>query len=152
MPTPGANTFLLTLLKPSHYGDDGYVIQWWRGSVPSNSLSNLYALAQDAQRRAVLGQDVEIELDVRDKRAGATGGRARPAAAQLKPKEGRKRVTKCLPPAYVSTLTRSTAPDTAGLRTHTWPSAAPPPRAIAYAPDRAPGRTTQPRRRRLARR
>src|SRR5262245_30169750 len=58
--------FILELLKPSHYDDDGYVIQWWRGSVPSNSLSNLYGLAQDARRRQVLGPDVEIELGVLD--------------------------------------------------------------------------------------
>src|SRR5262249_32763737 len=29
--------FILELLKPSHYDDDGYVIQWWRGSIPSNT-------------------------------------------------------------------------------------------------------------------
>ncbi len=61
-----ATTFLLELLKPSHYDDDGYVIQWWRGYCPSNSLSNLYGLAQDARRRQVLGRDVEIELGVLD--------------------------------------------------------------------------------------
>jgi pyruvate-formate lyase-activating enzyme len=64
---PGrAKTFLLELLKPSHYDDDGYVIQWWRGSVPANSLASLYGLAQDAQRREVLGGDVRIEVGVRD--------------------------------------------------------------------------------------
>ena len=62
----GAGTFLLELLKPSHYDDDGYVIQWWRGSVPANSLSSLYGLAQDAQRRQVLGSDVTLEVEVRD--------------------------------------------------------------------------------------
>ena len=62
----GAGTFLLELLKPSHYDDDGYVIQWWRGSVPSNSLSSLYGLACDAQRRHVLGDDVALEIAVRD--------------------------------------------------------------------------------------
>ncbi|MDX2169253.1 MAG: radical SAM protein [Deltaproteobacteria bacterium] len=59
-------TFQLQLIKPSHYDDDGYVIQWWRGSVPSNSLSTLYGLAEDARRRRVLGDDVRIELEVRD--------------------------------------------------------------------------------------
>ena len=49
----GAGTFLLELIKPSHYDDDGYVIQWWRGSVPSNSLASLYGLAQ---RRARSGR------------------------------------------------------------------------------------------------
>jgi pyruvate-formate lyase-activating enzyme len=64
MRPPG--TFLLELLKPSHYDDDGYVIQWWRGSVPSNSLSSLYGLALDAQRREVLGNGVELQVEVRD--------------------------------------------------------------------------------------
>jgi hypothetical protein len=68
--TAAANKFLLTLLKPSHYDDDGYVIQWWRGSVPSNSLSGLYALALDAQQRQVLGAGVQIELDARDESTG----------------------------------------------------------------------------------
>jgi radical SAM superfamily enzyme YgiQ (UPF0313 family) len=62
----GAGTFLLELLKPSHYDDDGYVIQWWRGSVPANSLSSLYGLARDAQQRQVLGGDVALEVEVRD--------------------------------------------------------------------------------------
>lgn len=60
------STFLLELIKPSHYDDDGYVIQWWRGSVPSNSLSSLYGLALDACQRQVLGSEVKIELTVRD--------------------------------------------------------------------------------------
>ncbi len=47
-------TFLVELIKPSHYDDDGYVIQWWRGWIPSNSLSCLYGLALDARRAACL--------------------------------------------------------------------------------------------------
>ncbi len=58
--------FLLELIKPSHYDDDGYVIQWWRGWIPSNSLSCLYGLANDAQSRRVLGADVEIEIRAYD--------------------------------------------------------------------------------------
>lgn len=58
--------FLLHLIKPSHYDDDGYVIQWWRGSVPSNSLSTLYGLADDLRARHVLGPDVAIDIEVRD--------------------------------------------------------------------------------------
>lgn len=64
--TRQASTFLLELIKPSHYDDDGYVIQWWRGVVPSNSLSAVYGLALDAIRREVLGSDVAIELGVHD--------------------------------------------------------------------------------------
>lgn len=58
--------FLLELIKPSHYDDQGYVIQWWRGFIPSNSLSCLYGLALDASRRRILGDDVAIEIGVRD--------------------------------------------------------------------------------------
>ena len=63
---PRAGRFLLVLVKPSHYDDDGYVIQWWRGVVPSNSLSAVYGLALDAKRRQVLGSDVSIDLDMHD--------------------------------------------------------------------------------------
>ena len=42
--------FLVELIKPSHYDDDGYVIQWWRAIIPSNSLSSVYALTLDAAR------------------------------------------------------------------------------------------------------
>ncbi len=54
--------FCLILLKPSHYDDDGYVIQWLRSTIPSNSLAALYGLARDCSQRYVLGDDVEIEI------------------------------------------------------------------------------------------
>jgi hypothetical protein len=47
--------FLVELIKPSHYDDDGYVIQWWRGFIPSNSLSSIYGLVLDAHERRLLG-------------------------------------------------------------------------------------------------
>ena len=56
--------FELVLIKPSHYDDDGYVIQWLRSSIPSNSLAALYALALDCAERRVLGEDVEIRITV----------------------------------------------------------------------------------------
>jgi tRNA A37 methylthiotransferase MiaB len=58
--------FLLKLIKPSHYDDDGYVIQWRRSLIPSNSLSAIYGLAVDARERQVLGDDVDIEIDAYD--------------------------------------------------------------------------------------
>jgi hypothetical protein len=58
--------FQLVLIKPSHYHDDGYVIRWWRGLVPSNSLAALHGLALDCAGRRVLGPDVDIEIDVID--------------------------------------------------------------------------------------
>jgi Radical SAM superfamily len=54
--------FLVELIKPSHYDDDGYVIQWWRGFIPSNSLSATYGLALTTREQRVLGEDVEIEI------------------------------------------------------------------------------------------
>jgi hypothetical protein len=61
-PTP----FFVEIIKPSHYDDDGYVIQWLRAFVPSNSLACLYALARDAQQRRALGPGVDLVLNVYD--------------------------------------------------------------------------------------
>jgi hypothetical protein len=66
--------FCLILLKPSHYDDDGYVIQWLRSTIPSNSLAALYGLALDCKQRHVLGEDVEIEIHPFDE----TNSRLRP--------------------------------------------------------------------------
>src|SRR5215813_13587098 len=54
--------FNLVLIRPSHYHDDGYVIRWWRASIPSNSLATLHGLALDCARRQVLGPDVAIDI------------------------------------------------------------------------------------------
>jgi radical SAM superfamily enzyme YgiQ (UPF0313 family) len=58
--------FQVLLIKPSHYDDDGYVIQWWRSSLPSNSLAAVYAIALDSARRRVLGEAVEIRVQAID--------------------------------------------------------------------------------------
>lgn len=58
--------FIVELIKPSHYDDDGYVIQWLKSWVPSNSLACLYAIAQDAAANRVLGADVAIEVNAYD--------------------------------------------------------------------------------------
>ncbi len=54
--------FLLFLIKPSHYDDDGYVIQWWRSALPSNSLACLYGIAKDAMESGALGPDIDVEI------------------------------------------------------------------------------------------
>ncbi len=59
-------TFHVEIIKPSHYDDDGYLIQWWRAFVPSNSLACMYALAQDVQQRRGLGEDVDIQIHAYD--------------------------------------------------------------------------------------
>jgi radical SAM superfamily enzyme YgiQ (UPF0313 family) len=66
--------FCLILVKPSHYDDDGYVIQWFRSAIPSNSLAALYGLARDSAERRVLGDDVELIIDAIDE----TNTRVRP--------------------------------------------------------------------------
>jgi hypothetical protein len=58
--------FQLVLIKPSHYDDDGYVVQWLRSSIPSNSLAVMYTLSADAAERQVLGPDVAIDITAID--------------------------------------------------------------------------------------
>ncbi len=60
------HTFRLVLIKPSHYDDEGYVIQWLRSSIPSNTLAALYGLAMDAAKRQILGKDVELLVEPYD--------------------------------------------------------------------------------------
>ncbi|MBV9155649.1 MAG: hypothetical protein JO097_05275, partial [Acidobacteriaceae bacterium] len=66
--------FRVVLIKPSHYDDDGYVIQWLRSAIPSNSLAVLNGLALDCKERQVLGEDVEIIVTAADE----TNTRIRP--------------------------------------------------------------------------
>src|SRR6185369_16377042 len=54
--------FRLLLIKPSHYDDDGYVIQWYRSAIPSNSLAVLYGLAKACAEEKRLGEDIELEI------------------------------------------------------------------------------------------
>ncbi|WP_299615015.1 radical SAM protein [Pelagibius sp.] len=58
--------FVIELIKPSHYDDDGYVIQWAKAWVPSNTLSSLYGITLDVMERKLLGPDVEVELNAYD--------------------------------------------------------------------------------------
>src|SRR5450631_2078121 len=66
--------FTLILIKPSHYDDDGYVIQWLRSAIPSNTLAVINGLALDCQERRVLGDDVDIVIKALDE----TNTRIRP--------------------------------------------------------------------------
>jgi radical SAM superfamily enzyme YgiQ (UPF0313 family) len=66
--------FSLYLIKPSHYDDDGYVIQWFRSAIPSNTLAVMHGLAEDCRERRVLGADVEIDIVAIDE----TNTRVRP--------------------------------------------------------------------------
>ena len=59
-------TFHFVMIAPSHYDDEGYVIQWKVSSIPSNSMASIYGIAQDAIERRPLGPDVEIRLEAFD--------------------------------------------------------------------------------------
>ncbi len=66
--------FHLVMIKPTHYDDDGYPIQWFRSAIPSNTLACLNALAEDACARNLLGRNVELRLHTYDE----TNRRIRP--------------------------------------------------------------------------
>ena len=59
-------TFKVVLIKPSHYDDKGYVIQWWRSTIPSNSLASVHGLIAECAESRALGPDVDIDLDAVD--------------------------------------------------------------------------------------
>ena len=69
-----AGLFHFVMVKPTHYDDDGYPIQWFRSAIPSNTLACLNALAEDARAREVLGPGVEMRLHTYDE----TNRRVRP--------------------------------------------------------------------------
>jgi len=66
--------FTLVLIKPTHYDDNRYPIQWVKAANPSNTLACLNGLAEDASRRRVLGPDVAIRVHTYDE----TNRRVRP--------------------------------------------------------------------------
>src|SRR5438128_3232658 len=59
-------TFKIVLIKPSHYDADGYVIQWMRSTIPSNSLASVYGLLSDCATDKALGPDVDITIEAFD--------------------------------------------------------------------------------------
>ena len=45
----------IVLIKPSKYDDEGYVIRFWKGVLPSNTLNVLHGLTEDVKQRRVFG-------------------------------------------------------------------------------------------------
>ena len=66
--------FSLVLIKPTHYDDDGYPIQWFRSAIPSNTLAVMNGLALQCKASHILGDDVEIDIAAYDE----TNTRVRP--------------------------------------------------------------------------
>lgn len=62
----GDRKFVVELIKPSHYDDDGYVIQWWKSWIPSNSLACLFGIATELAARRAFGPDIAIEIGAYD--------------------------------------------------------------------------------------
>jgi radical SAM superfamily enzyme YgiQ (UPF0313 family) len=58
--------FKIILIKPSHYDDRGYVIQWWRSTIPSNSLASVHGILAICAKDRALGPDVEIDVEAYD--------------------------------------------------------------------------------------
>lgn len=60
--------FRIVLIKPSKYDDDGYVIRFWKGVLPSNTLNVLHGLTEDVKSSRVFG-DLNIEIVTFDETA-----------------------------------------------------------------------------------
>ncbi|WP_420332704.1 B12-binding domain-containing radical SAM protein [Roseibium sp.] len=79
--------FHFVMIKPTHYDDDGYPIQWLRSAIPSNTLASLNGLAEAAVERKALGEGVRIHLHTYDE----TNKRIRPEkiASDIRRKGGK---------------------------------------------------------------
>jgi hypothetical protein len=67
--------FHFVMIKPTHYDDDGYPIQWVRSAIPSNTLACLNGLSEDLRQRHALGPGVDLRLHTYDE----TNRRVRPS-------------------------------------------------------------------------
>lgn len=80
---------VIYLIKPSKYDDDGYVIRYWRGVLPSNTLTCLYGLTEDIRERGALGPRLAWRVELIDETVQRVDVRAILRA-------GRRRGTKAL--------------------------------------------------------
>lgn len=61
-PEAQVRRLVVILIRPSKYDDEGYVIRHFRGTLPSNTLSCLNSLTEDAVRHGTLaGVEVRVE-------------------------------------------------------------------------------------------
>jgi len=58
---PPFKRFRIVLIKPSKYDDVGYVIRFWKGVLPSNTLNVLHGLTEEVKRSHVFG-DLRLEI------------------------------------------------------------------------------------------
>src|SRR3970040_3207386 len=67
-PEPPFKKFRIVLIKPSKYSDDGYVIRFWKGVLPSNTLNVLHGLTEEVKHSRVFG-NLRIEIVTFDETA-----------------------------------------------------------------------------------
>ena len=60
--------FHIVLIKPSKYDDEGYVIRFWKGVLPSNTLNVLHGLTEDIKTRRVF-ETLPIDVTTFDETA-----------------------------------------------------------------------------------
>jgi radical SAM superfamily enzyme YgiQ (UPF0313 family) len=65
---PAFKKFRIVLIKPSKYDDDGYVIRFWKGVLPSNTLNVLQGLTEAVKDSRVFG-DLRLEIVTFDETA-----------------------------------------------------------------------------------
>ena len=69
-PRPGRETFFVEIIKPSHYDDDGYVIQWLRGVYPPSSshwrASTHWSCLREKMLHILRGDQVDVVVNVYD--------------------------------------------------------------------------------------
>jgi hypothetical protein len=58
--------FHLLLIKPTHYDDDGYPLQWLRSTIPANTLACVNGIAEDCRDRRILGANVDFRITAID--------------------------------------------------------------------------------------
>ena len=79
-------SFHLIMIKPAHYDDNGYPIQWLRSAMPSNTLACLNGIAEDCRQREVLGPGIALIVTTFDE----TNQRIRPSKILKSIKPGEK--------------------------------------------------------------
>jgi hypothetical protein len=58
--------YKIVYILPSRYDEEGYVMRYWRGILPSNTLSCLRSLTLDVARSGELGEGVEVSVETYD--------------------------------------------------------------------------------------
>jgi len=61
-----ARQITVYLIKPSKYDDDGYVLRYRKGFLPSNTLACLAGLTEDIRRSKLLGNALHISVHLCD--------------------------------------------------------------------------------------